>query len=309
MMKGLPNHQMNKIFFLFIDRFLLTHMDNHSISFFGQKNGILLNSTSKTGDFVYFRFLKKKNNGQWEKPSSGEGKSIKFNLGEIIQILEVLSNKRKKWTTVHRYKGDTTSISFTMKERGLLIGIPGYGKLIQFPETKILHDLLLHLYEEKIIFSTGFQTEKHTKSDKAEEKMNKRKTIDYEHQKEDGNNNQGLTFEEIVNRKVHPNPPKEEKADKGTKSDDIPLPSDSGTNPQEWYQSLEKEGEYVLIPGEVISRRGKALSFQVKGLNQIWLPLSQLKDPEYSEMVGGIWSKSWIIQKKLEKIHSIESYI
>jgi len=61
-------------------------MDNHNQSFFGQKTGLLLNSADPSEPYIYLRFLKKKGDGTWEKPSNREGKNIKINLLEQIQI-------------------------------------------------------------------------------------------------------------------------------------------------------------------------------------------------------------------------------
>ena len=53
-------------------------VDNHSYSFFGQKVGLIIQSASKTEPFIFFRLIKSKNDGSWERPSSGEGNVIKL---------------------------------------------------------------------------------------------------------------------------------------------------------------------------------------------------------------------------------------
>ena len=71
---------------------------------------------------------------------------------------------------------------------------------------------------------------------------------------------------------------------------------------KKWAKNLQNDGEYALIPGETLAKRGKTLSFQVNGLNSIWLPLSQVKDPDLADQIGGLWTKNWIVEKKLEEI-------
>ncbi len=84
--------------------------DKHNYSFFGQKVGVIVQSPSKTEPFIFFRLIKAKNDGLWEKPSKGEGKTIKFSLGEIACILRVLTNKTNTWSSFHSYKDVKTQI-------------------------------------------------------------------------------------------------------------------------------------------------------------------------------------------------------
>ena len=51
--------------------------DNHSHSFFGQAVGLTIQSSSKSDSFIFFKCIKKKPDSSWEKPSLGEGKTIK----------------------------------------------------------------------------------------------------------------------------------------------------------------------------------------------------------------------------------------
>jgi len=73
-------------------------VDNHSYSFFGQKVGLIIQSALKSEPYIFFRLIKCKNNGTWEKPSSGEGKIIKFSLEEMVCILRVLEKEINSWT-------------------------------------------------------------------------------------------------------------------------------------------------------------------------------------------------------------------
>ncbi|MFX1266981.1 MAG: hypothetical protein ACFFAK_03370 [Promethearchaeota archaeon] len=70
-------------------------VDKHSQSFFGQSTGLTLLSSSRSDPYLYFKCIQKKQNGSWEKPSAGEGKTIKCSLDELIMILQVLKKMRK----------------------------------------------------------------------------------------------------------------------------------------------------------------------------------------------------------------------
>ncbi len=132
--------------------------DNHSKSFFGQATGIIINSPSKTDPFIFLRCIKKKPNGVWEKPSLGEGKTIKVSLEEIVMILRVLNGKTTSWSGYHKYKETNTQISVNWEGNGkdkLWIRIGDYAKMFGFSQVEILRLLLNHILEEKIEFATG----------------------------------------------------------------------------------------------------------------------------------------------------------
>ena len=134
--------------------------DKHSYSFFGQKVGIIVQSSSKSEPFIFFKLIKAKNDGTWEKPSKGEGKTIKFSIGEMACILRVLTNKTNTWSSYHSYKDNKTQISFKWEEgeKGKLwIHITPYSKVLDYSQSKIMEMLLAHILEEKIEFATiGF---------------------------------------------------------------------------------------------------------------------------------------------------------
>jgi len=101
------------------------------------------------------KFIKKKNNGTWEKLSNGEGKTIKCGLEEIVMILEVLKKKTKSWSTVHIFKDEKTSISLSWEgDNKVWFNVADYPKMLSFTQIEILKLLLNHILEEKIEFST-----------------------------------------------------------------------------------------------------------------------------------------------------------
>jgi hypothetical protein len=132
-------------------------VDSHSKSFFGQSTGMIIQSSSKSEPFIFFKFLKKKEDGSWEKLSNGEGKTIKCGLEEIIMILEVLNKNIKSWSTVHSFKEGKTPISINWEgDQKIWINVGDYPKMLSFAQIEILKLLLNHILSEKIEFSTSF---------------------------------------------------------------------------------------------------------------------------------------------------------
>jgi hypothetical protein len=132
-------------------------VDSHTKAFFGQNTGIIVSSFSSSDPFTFIHCFKKKPNGTWEKPSSKEGKSIKFSLEEVVLILRVLNRQTLKWHSQHSYKDNTTSISFNWEDEEtdvLWINIGKYSKRLTLAQTEILRLLLSHFLQEKIIYST-----------------------------------------------------------------------------------------------------------------------------------------------------------
>ncbi|MHA1319672.1 MAG: hypothetical protein ACTSQ1_07610 [Promethearchaeota archaeon] len=132
-------------------------VDKHSQSFFGQSTGLTLLSSLKSDSFIFFKCIKKKPDGSWEKPSLGEGKTIKCNLDEIVMILDVLQRNSDSWSSYHNFNDVKTQISFKWEDgakKKLLIYIGNYSKMLNFSQTEIFRLLLKHILEEKIEFAT-----------------------------------------------------------------------------------------------------------------------------------------------------------
>ena len=132
-------------------------VEYHNKAFFGSKAGMFFDSSSWTSQIFFLRFIKKKDDGTWEKPSKKEGKSIKFSLEETVHILRVLSNKVPSWKTVHKFEENHTDISFNWdkddKER-FHINCSRYHKMLNFAEVVVFKALLEHVFDEKIANST-----------------------------------------------------------------------------------------------------------------------------------------------------------
>ena len=127
--------------------------DKHSQSFFGQAVGLTIQSSSKSDPFIFLKCIKKKPDSSWEKPSLGEGKSIKCSLDEMVCILHVLKRKGDSWSTYHKYNENNTQISFSWEDNNkkkLWINIGTYSKMLGFAQVEIFKLLLKHLINEKI---------------------------------------------------------------------------------------------------------------------------------------------------------------
>ena len=128
--------------------------NSHSKSFFGQNTGLIIYSPSREEPFIYIRCIKRKPDGIWEKPTSGEGKVIKCTLDEMVMILQVLNCVILNWQSFHTYKDIKTSISFSWDEENpkvLWINIGKYSKMLNFAQSEILKLLISHILKEKII--------------------------------------------------------------------------------------------------------------------------------------------------------------
>ena len=130
-------------------------VDKHNQSFFGQSTGMFIQSSSKNEPFIFLKFIKKKGDGSWEKPSIREGKTIKCGMEEIVMILKVLKRKSKTWSTVHIFKDEKTPISIKWEgDNKIWINVGNYPKMLGIPQIEIMKLLLNHILREKIEFAT-----------------------------------------------------------------------------------------------------------------------------------------------------------
>jgi hypothetical protein len=126
---------------------------------------MFIQSSSKSESFIYLTFIKKKENGSWEKLSTGEGKTVKCSLEEMVMILEVLKKNQKSWSTVHNFKQEKTSISVNWEgESKIWFNVGEYPKMLTFAQIEILKLLLRHILKEKIEHSTVPDSSKSIKS-------------------------------------------------------------------------------------------------------------------------------------------------
>jgi hypothetical protein len=138
--------------------------DKHSYSFFGQKIAMIVRSSSKSEPHIFFSFIKKQDNGDWEKLSNREGRIIKFSLEEMIMIWQVLQQKNDAWSCYHSFKDKKTQITVKWdkknEEINFVISLNGYLKPLNSAQVEILKMLLDHLIKEKIEFATNSFSDK-----------------------------------------------------------------------------------------------------------------------------------------------------
>ncbi|GAB4321997.1 MAG: hypothetical protein Kow0069_26570 [Promethearchaeota archaeon] len=143
-------------------------MDAHDVSFFGQKTALIVSSPSKETAHAFARFLRKKPDGSWEKPSVREGLVVKLSLLELIAARDVLTGVRREWRAFHTFKGNRTPIAVYWDEEradeGLLWFSAGeYARPLRYPETTLLKELLVHLVDEKVAHATKSGTDEKPK--------------------------------------------------------------------------------------------------------------------------------------------------
>ncbi|MHA1855068.1 MAG: hypothetical protein ACTSYY_03410 [Promethearchaeota archaeon] len=244
-------------------------MNHHNYSFFGQKTGMLLDSAEINQPCLFLRFLKKKQDGSWEKPTQGEGKNIKLNLLEMIAILRIFRTQNSKWSTVHKFGEETTSITVENKNNIISFMISGYAKQFKFPESELFIDLVEHIYREKIINATVSNSNGYSKVP----------------------NNKESKIQKLANAPIPEYP---EELDEKTIEKKLEI------DPEQWYNSLKANDEFRLIPGSINEERAKAINFHINNLTNIWVPNSCIDNSSTAK--EGIWIKDWFLRKKMVDI-------
>lgn len=132
--------------------------DIHNKSFFGHEVGVIFQSPAKNLPHIFITCIKRKKDGIWEKPSQGEGKTVKLSIEETICILEVLNRRLANWRGYHVFQDDKTEIYVGWEDQTrniCVFRIGGYEKKFRFPSTRFLTLLLDHIIKEKIEFATS----------------------------------------------------------------------------------------------------------------------------------------------------------
>ena len=245
-------------------------VEYHNKAFFGSKVGMFLDSGSWTSLFFYLKFIKKRENGKWEKPSLREGKSIKFSLEDTALILRVLNREELNWKTVHVFKENKTYISFqwdkTNKEH-LHVNGGDYHKMLNYAEIIVFRSLLEHVFAEKIARSTVISRNESFK-----------KPVDVQPE--------GKKPELIVTEQTIRNARLESQI----------IAQDAPTLLKE---ELTTEPETLTIGGVCEGETEKALLIEFEGARQIWIPKSTIRsgfDPE-SVAVQQFKIDTWVLKK------------
>lgn len=132
--------------------------DYHIKSFFGVDSALIFTSPSRAVPYIFINCIRKKEDKNWEKPSKGEGKTVKLSIEEIICILEVLHRKSANWRGYHVFKEYKTEIYVGWEDQSrqvVMFRIGNYVKKISFPNLNFLTLLLEHILSEKIEFATS----------------------------------------------------------------------------------------------------------------------------------------------------------
>jgi hypothetical protein len=263
--------------------------------FFGQKTGIILDSAESSNPCIYLRFLKKKENGTWEKSSAKEGKNLKFNLLELFSIRDIFYSPNSKWTTVHKYSNEATPITVENQEGNVVIITSGYNKQFKYPETILIQKLLDHIIEEKITNATGVVDGKNLRNSMETEKNLSEVECLPEKDLYPPKNYPSTKTSETINNEIPENPFDEQSEVKSSNISRHPIDESKENQKQEYNQ----EGEYYHLPGTVISRSKKAISFRINDDTQLWIPLSVIKDSDKISISSkeGLWIKEWFVKK------------
>ncbi len=248
--------------------------DYHMKSFFGQSSAITIKSSSKEDPHFYIQCIKKKKDGDWQKPSKGEGKTIKCSLEELIMILQVLRKEVPTWSSFHSFNGTKTSISFAWDKDGekrLWININKYAKSLGFPQVEILRLLLDHMLQEKIEYATKpYYQRKETSSS-----LKSRDSI----KNKNDNENNGST--------------------------EIMIEEEKDINPLDASIQMDTElkvDEHFHVKAQILRKTEKALFLKFNSGIELWIPKSAIKstydldskDTQIFEI------ESWVIKKNLK---------
>ena len=124
--------------------------NRHDYSFFGQRTGLILSSNSNSEPFIFFKCVKKKSDGTWEKLKMREGKTIKISLEEMVMIKKVLNKNSSEWSAFHQHEEIKTNITFRWDNDKINVNIGDYFKPLNEAQIEIFRNLLEHMFHEKI---------------------------------------------------------------------------------------------------------------------------------------------------------------
>ncbi|TFG12291.1 MAG: hypothetical protein EU535_06340 [Promethearchaeota archaeon] len=254
-------------------------VDAHRYSFFGKKTGIILSSMSRSESFVMLTCIREKAGGSWEKPSQNEGKVVRISLEEMVEILRVLEQKAEGWSTVHKYKEESTKIEFRWKDdhhSALYIDIGSYPKMLNYSQTEVLRLLVMHLIKEKIVHAT---VPPKTSSESPDDPSNS-------------------SLEEKSTQKSKVAPKRSRKTQSISHSNHQPMEEEVGPIVQEVIQK-ESETDSMLIHGTFMAETPKAVLIGFESDKSVWFPKSTIRSPYAKEksQVQQFLIDTWVLQK------------
>lgn len=281
--------------------------DQHNQSFFGQNVAMFLRSSSKYDDFIFIQSIKRKGKNSWEKPSKGEGKNIKLSLGEMIMIFKVLDGVKDSWSTYHRYRDESTQISFNWQESVLWINIGEYAKKLQSPNIDILKLLLNHLIKEKIEFATGGtpQNNNFSLSSSPSSRIDTRNTSEMINSKKLSMDPQGNRGTKSLDSSKASGYDSEKKSSSSktrvvVKEEIITLPSNFSASSKDISdEGSQNPHDAMTVKGTIQRATSKALLIQFEDGNEVWIPKSTIFN-QFSvdtQEVQPFLIQSWVLEK------------
>ncbi len=254
---------------------------NKSISFFGNKTALIMDSASKEDPFMFFKCISKKKDGSWEKHS--EGKKVKLNLDEIAILFSILTGRKNEWSTYHKYNETQTQISIKWgdyKEKSgkpskvIFLNINGLSKSLNEAQIELSIRFVDKILDEKIEYSTIYKQD-----------IGKNET-ESEVEPEVNNNDEVSMTDENLEESLEVNP--EEFLDN---SKDLPLekvPTDE-----------EPIKDSTVVKGTIQSKTDKAVLINFLNGVENWVPKSTIHskytfDKEKSQ---NFKIENWLLKK------------
>lgn len=117
---------------------------------FGKKTGLALQAGRDEKGALFATFIRARPDGSWEK--FPEGKTVKFHLGELRQLVDVFAGRAPAFSAYHSFNGDDTPIKFTAEGAAgtpsfrVLASAGGYLKPVEYPESAVAGDFLRRVY-------------------------------------------------------------------------------------------------------------------------------------------------------------------
>lgn len=112
--------------------------------FFGKNSVLKLQLSKQTIKYsCYIHIGIIDNNDKWTWVKS------KFNEVELAQIINFINTKEEKISFFHKFKDQSKSIHLSKTQKGIIMKIDQFTKLISYPESRVLEILLTKIIEIK----------------------------------------------------------------------------------------------------------------------------------------------------------------
>jgi hypothetical protein len=247
----------------------------------------------------------------------------------MICIRDLLAKEQGAWSTYHTNKEEKFKIDWEKTGDTVKLHIADYAKILKYPEIALLHELLVHLIQEKIEWATnstpkkvdnGINQPNPSRIPPINLSTSSTPPIAFPQKETPPPQNPPPQEEDIsalLNTDVDYPLEEEEVApdEKRTTNKSLPTSSQITAEPLQkletssiknmrvdWYMHLTAEGKFVLLPGNIIEISPKAVRFQINQRNQIWIPKSVIKSPLPDAGADQLLVEKWWLEKNLEKV-------